>query len=197
MIGPVFFLLLDISIRKGVRAAISFDIGVLLSDIIYILIAYLFFSEVQKLTVGQNETIIKILGGFLFLIYGSLTFFKKPKEQSTEEMGSTIILTKDYVVLFLKGFVLNMANPLVIFYWFTVMTLVTKETSDPNLTAPFFIYVATILIVFFSIDFLKIIGAKKLRPFITINVLRSLNRITGTILAIFGIILFLRGVFHI
>ena len=34
MIGPVFFLLLETSIRKGVRAALAFDCGVLLSDLI-------------------------------------------------------------------------------------------------------------------------------------------------------------------
>ena len=40
MIGPVFFVLLEISIRKGVKAGIAFDIGVLVNDFLYILIAY-------------------------------------------------------------------------------------------------------------------------------------------------------------
>jgi threonine/homoserine/homoserine lactone efflux protein len=40
MIGPVFFMLIQISILKGARAAIAFDIGVLLGDISFILIAY-------------------------------------------------------------------------------------------------------------------------------------------------------------
>ena len=38
MVGPAFFVLLETSIRKGARAALSFDAGVLLSDFIYILI---------------------------------------------------------------------------------------------------------------------------------------------------------------
>ena len=48
MIGPVFLVLLETSIRKGVKAAIAFDIGVLLNDILYILIALVFYNEVAE-----------------------------------------------------------------------------------------------------------------------------------------------------
>ena len=40
MIGPVFFILLETSIIKGFRAALVFDIGVVLGDIVFIAIAY-------------------------------------------------------------------------------------------------------------------------------------------------------------
>jgi len=76
MIGPVFFVLLETSIKKGVRAAIAFDIGVLLSDLLYILIALNFYFEVQNLTEGENQHILKIIGGSLFILYGIVTFFK-------------------------------------------------------------------------------------------------------------------------
>ena len=42
-IGPVFFVLLETSITKGFRAALIFDVGVVLGDIVFILIAY--FSD--------------------------------------------------------------------------------------------------------------------------------------------------------
>ena len=45
MIGPVFFILLETSVIKGFRAAISFDAGVVLSDVLFIMIAY--FSRVE------------------------------------------------------------------------------------------------------------------------------------------------------
>ena len=37
MIGPVFFVLLQTSLLKGARAAIFFDIGVILGDVSFIL----------------------------------------------------------------------------------------------------------------------------------------------------------------
>ena len=40
MIGPVFFMLIQTSIIKGARAAIAFDLGVVLGDVVFILIAY-------------------------------------------------------------------------------------------------------------------------------------------------------------
>ncbi len=195
MFGPVFFVLLETSIRRGVRAALAFDAGVLVSDIIYILIAYIFYSEVAALTKGENEGLLKILGGCLFLIYGTISFFKKPKDQKQDDFGNTIHNSRDYIMLFVKGLVLNLANPLVIFYWFSVMALATKENHvDSNIPAPMFIYITALLVVFFSIDILKILGAKKLRPFITNSVLTSLNRITGSILFTFGVVLLAQGI---
>ena len=40
MIGPVFFMLIQTSIVKGVKAAITFNLGVILGDITFIFIAY-------------------------------------------------------------------------------------------------------------------------------------------------------------
>jgi threonine/homoserine/homoserine lactone efflux protein len=194
MLGPAFFVLLEISIRKGFRPALAFDAGIFISDLIYIIIAYIFYAEVSALTKGENEGILKIFGGCLFLIYGSVSFFKKPKPHKQDDLGNAIHNSRDYLMLFVKGLVLNLANPLVIVYWFSVMALGTKQTSNSNIVAPTFIYVSILLFVFFSIDFLKILGAKKLRPFITDRVLTSLNRITGTILFLFGIVLFAQGI---
>ena len=42
MIGPVFFVLLETSVVKGFKAAIIFDLGVVLADIIFILMLYLY-----------------------------------------------------------------------------------------------------------------------------------------------------------
>jgi len=193
MIGPVFFILLETSIRKGIRAALFFDLGVLVSDLIYILIAYVFFSEVQNLTQGENEGYLKLIGGLLFLTYGLITFFKTPKEHSVKDLGKTSNQTKEYVMLFLKGLILNMANPMVIFYWFSVMALGAKDDTNMDFATQMIIYIGVLLATFFSFDILKIIGAKKLRPFINNQVLKSLNRITGGILFAFGIILFMQG----
>lgn len=40
MIGPVFFTLIETSATKGARAAIVFDLGVILADISFIFLAY-------------------------------------------------------------------------------------------------------------------------------------------------------------
>jgi threonine/homoserine/homoserine lactone efflux protein len=194
MIGPAFFVLLETSITKGIRAALAFDLGILISDLIYILIAYLFFQEVAALTQGENEGLLKIIGGLLFLTYGSIYFFKKPSMSVNGKFSNDLVQTRDYLMLFIKGLVLNLTNPMVIFYWFSVLTLGAKSKYDDSIPVPMFIYIFILLGVFFTIDFLKIMGAKKLRPFVTVNVLRSLNRFIGAVLFLFGVVLLAQGI---
>lgn len=192
MIGPVFFVLLETSIRKGLRAALAFDLGVLFSDLIYIIAAYLFYAEVAKLTSGANSYLIKLIGGGVFIVFGLVTLIKKPSSYNNEDTD-TINQAKDYMMLFLKGFLLNFANPLVIFYWFSVIALGAKKTETDELGDHILFYITVILITFFAVDVLKMVGAKKLRPFITDKVLAGLNRLTGLILLIFGCVLFAQG----
>ena len=192
MIGPAFFLLLETSIKKGVRAALAFDLGIFLSDLFYIVIAYIFYGEVAKLVSGEHTELLKAISGGLFIIYGVISFFKKSKIQSQEEIDNSSNTSKDYLIQFLKGLMLNLVNPMVIFYWFSVMALGTEHGADSWIDN--ILFIGVLLITFFSIDVLKIMGAKKLRPFITDQLLGSLNRITGAILFLFGVVLLLQGI---
>lgn len=194
MIGPVFFVLLETSIRKGIRAALTFDLGVLVSDLIYIFVAYIFFAEVSALTKGENEIILKIVGGVMLLVFGIVTFFKTPKETSVKDLENISHTRRDYVMLFIKGFFLNFLNPMVIFYWFSVMTWGAKSDLDMDFSTLMLIYIGVLLTVFFSIDVLKIIGAKKLRPFINDKVLKSLSHFNGAILFGFGVVLLIQTI---
>ncbi|MEY3425290.1 MAG: hypothetical protein RL679_648 [Bacteroidota bacterium] len=198
MIGPVFFVLLETSIRKGARAALALDLGVLLSDLVYILIAYVFYSEVAALNSGEKSGLLKIIGGSLFMLFAFITFFKKVKEIKVDAVGKIVQKPSDYVMLSLKGFLLNLANPMVIFYWFSVMTLAEKNTNAPdNQEGSIFFFILVLLITFFSFDLLKIFGAKKLRPLVTYKVLVTLNRLIGIVFFGFGIFLIIKGILKI
>lgn len=199
MIGPVFFVLLETSIRKGIRAGLAFNVGVFLSDIIYILIAYLFFAQVSDLAEGESRGIAKVIGGILFILYGVVSFFKKPQNMlisgnNTREVADW----GEYAKLSLKGFLLNFANPLVIFYWFSVLTLGDTKVSetDPDSKFGILLFLVIILVTFFSVDVLKIIGAKQLRPLVTGRLLRALNQLIGIVFVVFGIFLIIQGVYN-
>ena len=194
MLGPAFFLLLETSIKKGIRAALAFDAGVLISDIIYIIIAYVFIQQVEELSKGENNALIRGIGGVLFIIYGYLTFVKKVGSVEVKRNQKMNADSKDYWILFIKGLLLNLANPLVIFYWFSVMALGHSGSDEVLSGGKTFFYLFIVLLTFFSIDVVKIIGAKKLRPFITVALLRSLNRITGSILMTFGAFLIINSI---
>lgn len=191
MVGPVFFVLLETSIRKGVKAAIALDIGVLLSDVIYIVIAFLFYKQVEDLKNGDDNSLLRLIGGGLFIIYGIMNFFKKVNAKEVKTNFSDSTTTSGYVLLILKGFVLNLMNPLVVFYWFSVMTMGANDKGSSE--SSIILFLTYILVTFFSIDLLKILGAKKLRPLVTQKVLMGLNRLVGIVFFVFGVILVAQG----
>ncbi len=192
MIGPVFFVLLETSITKGIRSAIILDAGVLFSDIIYVLIAFVFYSEVASLSTGNYAELLNILGGIVFIAYGVVSWFKKISVWSENEKIIHIPQTKEYIGLFVKGFVLNLANPMVIFYWFSIMTLASSQAQDGTEHNSIILFLSIILITFFSVDILKIIGAKYLRPLVTKKVLQGLNKLIGIVFVVFGLFLFFK-----
>ena len=197
MLGPAFFMLMEVSIRRGVRAGLAFDVGIFISDIVYILVALIFYSQVAKFVTGNNQGIAEILVGAVFIFLGVVTYLKKPKELVVDEVGNVIHSSKDYFILALKGFLLNMANPLIILYWFIVITKASKHiTSAESWRGSIFIYLSVILGVYFVIDFIKILIAKRLRSLITQRILETLNQFIGVIFLLFGIILIARGVLN-
>ena len=195
MIGPVFFVLLEISIRKGFKAGIAFDIGVLLNDFVYILIAYVFFNQVELLSSGDDNSILKIIGGVMFFIYGFFTFFKKIEDSfiDNNDMQTETDL-KGYILLGLKGFLLNLANPMILFYWFSVMTLVPEYSSFGENNITMFVFIASILSSFFLVDLLKIFGAKSLRPLVTAKLLKGLNYLIGIVFISFAMVLIAQAI---
>ena len=203
MIGPVFFVLLETSITKGIKSALALDFGVLLSDVMYILFAAIFVDQLKSLDSGDNKIIFGFVGGSIFIGYGLYNLFKKQAGMKslenpevlelTASIAATPSQTKDYFLLGLKGFLLNLANPLVIFYWMSVMSLATQLSPAKSSFPWEFLFVSIVLITFFGIDVLKILAAKKLRPLVTPNLLNALNRLIGIIFSLFGIFLILQN----
>ena len=103
MIGPVFFVLLETSATKGFRAGVSLDVGVIIADIVFLLIAY--FSSFQLLENLSNEPGLFVFGGMILLVYGIVLFVKKPKKKANVKASKGT-----YLGLLVKGFLLNFIN---------------------------------------------------------------------------------------
>lgn len=197
MVGPVFFVLLETSITKGIRAAIALDIGVFISDILYILFALSFVDQISSINSGENKLIFGFIGGSIFIIYGTFYFFKKSKmvdltleaENTSKEVAAA---PKDYLLLGLKGFILNIANPAVIFYWLSILSLAAQSVPDntKNPNTWILLFLSILLGTYFGIDVLKVFTAKRLRTLVNQNLLNALN-------ILIGLIFFLTGIFQI
>jgi len=163
MVGPVFFILLETSLTKGIRAALALDIGVFISDILYILFALSFVDQISSINSGENKLIFGFIGG-----------------------------SKDYLLLGLKGFILNIANPAVIFYWLSILSLAAQSVPDntKNPNTWILLFLSILLGTYFGIDILKVFTAKRLRTLVNQNLLNALN-------ILIGLIFFLTGIFQI
>jgi threonine/homoserine/homoserine lactone efflux protein len=181
LLGPVFFMLINTSIKKGFTPAAYLAVGVMLSDALYIVIAY--FSSTALKLIQTNKELIGLGGGLLLIIFGLVTILKKPVMEGDQlELPDD---SKTYLIDTGKGFMMNMLNPFVLIFWVGVSTTLTvKDHFTPMHTYLFFgCALGTVL----GTDLLKAFLAVKLKKIIKPSFLMWLNRISGLGLMIFGI----------
>lgn len=186
IIGPVFFVLLETSAVKGFRAALCFDLGVILADLLFITIAY--FSSFQLLENLSNQPGLYVFGGVILLVYGITTFIKK---QSRETQPNVRVTKGDYLSLFAKGFLLNFINIGVLVFWLGVIIVVGPSLdNDPDRIVVFF---TTMIAAYLITDVFKILLAKQLRRRLTATRIHLIKKGIGIILIICGLVLITKG----
>ncbi|MFV5684949.1 LysE family translocator [Flavobacterium sp. GB2R13] len=192
MVGPVFFILLETSIIKGFRAALVFDLGVVLGDIVFIGIAYLgSYRLIQSL---KDKPALFIFGGILMLVYGIISFVRLKKEEkiNTEAIDNEII-KKNYLSLFIKGFFLNIINIGVLGFWLAIIISVgPKLEMQTSRMITFFI---SVILSYLLIDCIKIALAKQLKTKLTPNNILKIKKGISIVMMIFGIVLITQGWF--
>ena len=192
MVGPVFFILLETSITKGFRAAIVFDLGVVLGDIFFIGIAYLgSYRLIQSL---KDKPALFIFGGIIMLAYGIISFVKLKKgEKINDEEIDRDIIKRNYGSLFIKGFLLNVINIGVLGFWLAVIISVGPKLDMQN--SRMFTFFTSVIITYLVVDCLKILLAKQLKSKMTPNNILKIKKIISIVLMVFGIALMVQGWF--
>ena len=190
MIGPVFFMLIQTSIIKGARAAIAFDLGVILGDIVFILIAY--YGSKSLLEQIKDDPRLFYIGGIILLIYGLITYLDKSQKKTIADESIVVLPEKtNYIKLFIKGFLLNFINVGVLGFWLGMIVVVGSNLKmDPS---KIFNYFSVIIVSYFITDIGKILLAKQLKKKLTPKVTYKVKRSMGILLMIFGIALILKG----
>ena len=186
MLGPAFFVLIETSIEKGFRAATFFDLGVIFSDIIFILIAY--FSSYQLLENINNQPGIYVFGGTLLSLYGASNFIKKTTAQTTTIKEKN---QANYTGLFVKGFLLNIINIGVLVFWLGLVIVVT-----PNLGGNYkriIVFFSTLIVSYFLTDLIKILLAKRMKAYLKKDNIIKAKKALGILIFVFGLFLIIKG----
>lgn len=191
MPGAVFFVLLETSVIKGFRAALAFDLGAILSDIVFILIAY--FSSYRLLESIKDEPALFIFGGLIMVTYGIISLIKINRSAKNDLLDDEArdILRKDYVSLFVKGFLLNFINIGVLGFWLAIIiTWGPQLDLDPSRMLVFF---TSVIGAYLLIDIGKILLAKQLRRKLTFRNIAKIKKGISIILMVFGAALLIQG----
>lgn len=182
-VGPVIFTIIKQSVVNGKAGGFSFVGGVWLSDLLWVILSNA-FSEL----VGQLLHFKKSIGftGSIFLIGMGLfyLFFKKMKLRSEEE-AAIKITTGTHAKLFASGFLINTLNPAVIAFWLTTATTIAISNS---INERIIIFV-TCLALNMGADILKVTMAGKLRNKLTDKNIALINKLSGLLLVVFGVVL--------
>jgi len=183
--GPVFFALIKTSIEKGFHAGIALALGVVSSDMVFVG-AILFGSQYFDFT-AKDKTLAGIIGSSILFTIGIYYIFKK----ATIKYDNTVPTRLDRAGYFLKGFVMCIFNPTILFHWTIVIGAASTvyHTGVHNRSLKIGIMFLTILLVQFGMDTTKAFYANKLRDRISIKFIHRLNEIAGIALIIAALVL--------
>ena len=192
-IGPVFFILIETSITKGIRSALAFDIGAIFGDIFFIVLAYWGTSKLSAYI--ENNPNLFLYGGLLIIVYGLFSYIKEHRDFRLNPPQARILAIKEvnYFTFFYKGFFLNVINVGVFFYWLaTIATFSARPGMTPTRVL---FFLATILLTYLLTDIVKILIAKRLRHRLTPTNIHKIKQGINIFLVVFGVFLLLNGFF--
>ena len=188
MIGPVFFVLLETSVVKGFRAAIFFDLGVVLADIVFITIA--FFSSYRLIQSIKDDPALFIFGGIVMLTYGIISFInnrKEAKKAKLDEIDPGELAKTNYFSLFIKGFFLNFINIGVLGFWLAILITIGPQLELK--TSRMLTFFITLIVTYFITDIFKILLAKQLRNKLNPKNILLIKKFISVVLIVCGVVL--------
>ena len=186
IMGPVFWVLIETSITKGLRAAVAFDIGVILADVLFIVATY--YGSVKLFLSESNKDGLFVLGGTIILLFGVYSWLTRKKEEEKIEVTES---KHNYLGLAAKGFAINIFNVGVLIFWGGVTIVAGPSTGNDPLS--FVAFFSIVILAYFITDLGKIVIAKQLKVFINGQTIVFVKSLLALILVISGAVLIIGG----
>lgn len=190
-IGPVFFTILEISVSKGFKAAVFFNIGVVFSEIVFFAIAYASTSSLLE-SIQENPS-WKVLGGVLLSFYAGITLLSMYQNKDDVDQYSFNPKSESPNVIknMIRGFLLNIINFAVLVFWILVVANYGPGFQDTDYKMVMFFL--AIVGTYFSIDLGKIYLAQQLKNYLTKEIIVKIKLAVNVIILIIGLVLIFKG----
>lgn len=192
-IGPVFFTVIETSISKGVKAAIFVDVGVVFSDVVFFVIAFFSTNSLLK-SIEENTNSWYFLGGVLLVAYAGVSLIKIIQEKNNPENteGALIENSPNLIKMVIKGFLLNIINVVVLFYWVGIILYFGPQLEMNE--SKIFLFFIIIISTYFTIDLGKIYLAQQLKKKLTDIVIKTIKIVVNSFIVICGMFLIFKGI---
>lgn len=179
-IGPVGLICIQRTISRNKMSGLISGFGSATADVLLASIGAfsitIIFSFIQK-----EQTILKIIGGLLLLVFAIVTYFSKPKHTDKPEVDTTLDLIEEYI----SGFALTITNPFTAFTFFVAFAgISTKIGGGISMAICFLvgIFIGACLWWLFLTTL-----AEKIAHKIHRNHLKSINKWFALIIGIIGL----------
>lgn len=172
--GPDILLILQTTLRYGLKKAFITLLGISSGWIFYLIILY--FGLAKIFTSNLVQILLSIFG-IIYLLYLSFLLYKKPSNNLKFEDSKVVGGYK-------KGLLINLSNPKAILFFSVVVAPYMDKNMLVNLTLLFLGLFSAFLIVIFI--------AAYSRRFITNRLFNIIDKICAFIFFVFVIILFVR-----
>jgi len=183
-LGPIFLALTHTSIEKGTLPGLVVGSGIWISDILFVVLLYRFIASIKHTIESPSFNFWMSMSGALFLIiFGIVLFIKKP----SLDYSHVKLKKGDYIGFWLKGFLINTANPFTFVFWIGVIStyVIGRNLSAKDLI----LFLSTIIIVIVVSDTAKVYLANFLKKWLTIRHINIVTNLSSIILIIFGLFL--------
>lgn len=183
-VGPVIFTIIKQSLNNGREGGFSFIAGVWASDIFLVVLSNA-FSEIVTTMLEYKKTIGYVGSIFLLGMGIYFVFFKKVTFRRDADGKALRFRKRDFAKIFSSGFIINTLNPSVMLFWLVNATAFSISHTWNQRMMIF----TTCLFVNMLADIVKVLLAGKLRNRLTLRNLSIINKISGSILIGFALVL--------
>jgi threonine/homoserine/homoserine lactone efflux protein len=176
-VGPIGVLCIRRTLSDGRLTGLLSGLGAATADMIYGSIAAFGFSVIMNLLIGQKAW-LQLIGGIFLLYLGIKTFLSQPSNEPAQTNRGGLLGA------YLSTLFLTLTNPMTILSFIAIFA----GTVPANTSASPLVLVAGVFVGSTSWWLALSFGVSMMRERIDSNLMQWINRISGVVIGIFGLI---------
>ena len=190
-LGPLGVLCVQKTLSKGRNSGFITGLGASFSDTLYAAISLLGLAFIENL-IDKNKDIVMIIGGAIIIYIGIRIFFTNPIKQIRHKNTN-----KKHVQDFIEAFLMTVTNPGAIFLILGLLAAVGININDNEVRPSVVVILLGVFMGTVTWWFTLSTGINVFRKKFRIRQLVMINRVSGAIMGVLGVIAMFDGIIEV